>query len=302
MGKPKAPLLSLGAQGTLGDAVTFTRRRGTNIIQEKPVPTYRRTLAQVYQRWLYEDYAYLWTQQSEATKRAYAASGSREHLTGFQYWMKYNLTNLPDIAGWWKLDREAGGITTDSSRNGNDGVIIGASPVTGLIADGLSFDGINDWVNCGNDPSLNITTEDFTIECLLNPPGLQNNTWISRFAVADGYICTLTADGFVRARLTTSGVSLRFWAAAGYTAADFGQFRHFAWRKRGTVGSILKDGVDITTFTNVLQPMNPAVIDFGISPNGPWGWATGLMDNLIVYTRALDDTEILRHSERRYAL
>ena len=45
---------------------------------------------------------------------------------------------------------ESGNIAYDQSQYGNDGTIYGATRVRGLIGKALSFDGVDDYVDCGN--------------------------------------------------------------------------------------------------------------------------------------------------------
>ena len=57
----------------------------------------------------------------------------------------------------WKFDENTGTIASDSSGNGNDGTISGGAAWTaGKIGNALSFDGINDYVDAGNKPGLQI--------------------------------------------------------------------------------------------------------------------------------------------------
>lgn len=163
----KAPCLSLDARGSVGNALTFTKRRGQNIAEKKPELPYFLTLPSQYQRWLYQDYAHLWTQQSVATKRQYAIAGALRNLTGFQYWMSYQLEYLPDIAGYWKLDDNLGATVIDSSRNVNTGTLIGASPAVGAVGDALVFDGLNDEITLGNPTSLQLYNN-FTYKAWIN--------------------------------------------------------------------------------------------------------------------------------------
>ena len=61
------------------------------------------------------------------------------------------------LVGYWKFDEIKGGIAKDSSGNGNDGTIYGAEAIAGKTGQVLSFDGVNDYVDCGNNGSLKIT-------------------------------------------------------------------------------------------------------------------------------------------------
>lgn len=271
-----------------------------SVVRTRPVPSDPHSLAQAYQRWLYQDYAYRWTQLASATRAEYRSGGVAYHLTGFQYWMKYQLANLPDIAAWYKLDDNEGATTRDSSRNSNTATIIGASPATGLIGRALSFDGVNDKLTIPNSPSLNIRSA-ITIICYLQtswdtPTGFQEGHLVNKdkymlrahdlnkyfiFYIVDatvGFSCTTAlpqADPFsgcVVARY--DGLSLELFvngARSGLATAHVGQIDDSS-------ASPLLIGTD----------------------QGQLRWDKSIPDNIIIFNRALDDTEILRHSLRRY--
>ncbi|MFH1883455.1 MAG: PA14 domain-containing protein [Planctomycetota bacterium] len=63
-----------------------------------------------------------------------------------------------ELVGHWRFDEGSGNTAHDQSGNGNDGTLIN-DPVwaIGIINGALQFDGIDDHVNCGNGPSLNVT-------------------------------------------------------------------------------------------------------------------------------------------------
>ena len=46
----------------------------------------------------------------------------------------------------WKFDEASGGSATDSSSNGHTGTIVGAVRTPGQAGEGLSSDGVNDYV------------------------------------------------------------------------------------------------------------------------------------------------------------
>ena len=77
----------------------------------------------------------------------------------------------PSLVGWWRFDEGRGGIVKDWSGKGNDGRIHGARWVEGIFGFGLLFDGKDDYVNCGDSPSLRLT-EAITIEAWMKPRGL----------------------------------------------------------------------------------------------------------------------------------
>jgi alpha-tubulin suppressor-like RCC1 family protein len=64
------------------------------------------------------------------------------------------------LVGWWKLDEAAGDIAADSSGYGNDGTLIGGPQwVDGVEGGAIELDGIDDYIDCGNDASLDMTAE-----------------------------------------------------------------------------------------------------------------------------------------------
>lgn len=300
MAKTKTPFLSFGSQGSIGGALTSQKRGTSTLLRAKPTPSYRRTLSQQYQRWLYEDYAYLWRQQSEATRRIYAASGTRYHLTAFQYWMKYHLTHLPDIAGIWHLDTLSGGVTPDSSRHANHGSVIGAYTVPGIIDHAFFFDGINDIVNCGNDPSLQITTQITLLTSIyLNGVTAAYMSAISKVASSKGYALFFTTGSRTPVGAFYNGLD---WLSAisSSVALDLFKWYRLAYTYDGTThliyvkgiqrGSLVRDGGVANTTTDLT--LGAGGIGFRS--------LNGLQDNTIIYNRVLSPAEILRDAERRY--
>jgi hypothetical protein len=63
-----------------------------------------------------------------------------------------------ELVGHWRFDEGSGTTANDQSGNGNDGTLINDPTwAIGINNGALQFDGIDDHVNCGNDPSLNVT-------------------------------------------------------------------------------------------------------------------------------------------------
>ena len=66
------------------------------------------------------------------------------------------------IAGIWLFDEGSGDVAHNLSENGDDGKILGEPEwVDGVFGKALEFSG-SDSINCGNDPSLDLT-EEFTL-------------------------------------------------------------------------------------------------------------------------------------------
>lgn len=302
MSKLKNPLLSLDARNTLGESVTFARRRQVNIAEKKPIPTDPKTLAQIYQRWDYQDGIWAWKALSQAQKQVYQTAASRYHMTGFAYFMRGYLKNLPDLLGRWRLDEKTGAIAYDSSKNNHNGTIFGASPATGPIDGCYFFDGINDQIPIGIYPSLN--PDSFTLELFIKPQAvlgwrtLFGNHWPAAPGARRGY-------GF-----RTSGATLRATVAdgAGNEAVVFffplvaDTLFHIAMTHELNVAlSLYVDGdfVASTPITGITKGILPIII--GALP-GVAEWAWGDIDNVVLREGVLPAGQIKQHSERRYPL
>jgi len=76
--------------------------------------------------------------------------------------VRYHYNHGGPVAAW-DMDEGSGAKINDQSGNHNDGTISGATWTSGKYGSALQFDGVNDYVDCGNDASLNITSA-ITIE------------------------------------------------------------------------------------------------------------------------------------------
>jgi hypothetical protein len=83
--------------------------------------------------------------------------------------------------GYWHFDEGSGSIAYDSSEQGNNGTIYGATWTSGKVGGALEFDGIDDFVEVLDDPSLDITDE-ITIEAWVKPNNVDGyHTIVSKY-------------------------------------------------------------------------------------------------------------------------
>lgn len=296
----KNPLLSFGASGSLGESITFTKRRGQHLIEKKPELPYFLTLPVQYQRWLYQDYVYQWNLLTAAQKQVYASTGVRYHLTGFQYFMKYQLTNLPDLEGWWRLDAESQIINYDHSRNQFNGAVIGASPRTGLIAGALFFDNINDYCTTSFNPQAHISSGNpFTMMCFSNPTiGVDEGIMNCMDAVPNRFFININANQWIW------GIGSGVDAFTG-VVADLNQWQHIAlvYDVPASIVRLYKNGVlvySIPYVGNHTFPNLPLSIGAYNNNGVPFLYSGGEIDDCKMFNRVLDGTEIMRHSLRRW--
>ncbi|MBA7545728.1 hypothetical protein ES705_38100 [subsurface metagenome] len=300
MAKPKSPLLSFGARGTIADSLTFQKRGRTTIARTKPIPTDPYSLAQAYQRWDYQDYAYLWTLQSEAVKQTYRTRASRYHITGFSLWMREHLRDLPDLVGRWHLDELGGATVYDSSKQGNNGTIFGPTPTDGLIAGAYHFDGTNDYIDCGNNPVLNLLGLTVTFEAFVKTSTVVQIELLLKTGIGPYWIFTIRAEGTVWAQMWDGAKQMR---ASSIGVVNDGIWHHIAAVLENNVqAKAYIDGIDDSAAPTIqdLTPSAPTG-NMLIGSNAVSGnWFAGDADHIVIHNRVLDPTEILRHSKRRY--
>lgn len=302
MAKTKTPFLSLGSRGTVGGVLTSQKRGGDTILRKTPIPTDPYSLAQAYQRWDYRDYAYLWTLLSNSEKQIYRTRGSRYHITGFSQWMREQLKTLPDLAGRWHLDEKSGAIAHDSSKQGNNGIIIGASPAKGLIAGAYSFDGLNDNITI---PPYPHPLQSKSVICFFNAPAF---TGSFRYLWDFGYWTPPYGDiAYLNPNNNNATIYLRNTAAVVVSENSIpftpDQWNCLGYTWDGTTVIYYIKGVPTGTPDALAGTLGPASYSHYLgAQQAIWQPFLGRIDTTIAYIRALDRTEMTRWSKRRYPL
>ncbi len=95
MAKPKTPLLSVGARGTIGDTLTFQKRGQLTIARKKPIPENPRSEAQLAQRQVYRDAISAWHALTAEEKEAWR--GVCPGLSPYHCFMRSELTYVPPL-------------------------------------------------------------------------------------------------------------------------------------------------------------------------------------------------------------
>lgn len=97
MTKLKNPLLSLRAVGRLAKDIAFTRRRGVNIVEKKPIPEDAKSLAQLSWRHMYQKAIALWHALSASEKQEWESLARPKHMTGFAWFVSQALKPNPGL-------------------------------------------------------------------------------------------------------------------------------------------------------------------------------------------------------------
>ena len=95
MAKPKKPLLSLAARGSIADSLTFQKRGQATIAREKPTPENPRSEAQLAQRQVYRDAIDAWHALTAEEKEAWR--GVYPGLSPYHCFMRSELKYVPPL-------------------------------------------------------------------------------------------------------------------------------------------------------------------------------------------------------------
>ena len=181
MPKLFGPAMSLDAKGSLGKTVTFQKRPSGHTIYPYKKPGDREPFEsspkQKDQRGIIGLLTAHWQCMTEVQRTAWndLATSLKLQISGYHYWLRTaqkNLLQYHGLAGYWSFNRMVGAYTPDLSGNGNDGLFSPSYPSNcPVLIDSINkkfgkagqFDGIDNYVNCGNDASLN-STDAITIE------------------------------------------------------------------------------------------------------------------------------------------
>jgi len=131
MTRLKNPLFSLAASGSIGRVLTFIKRRGIALAENKPTPHDAQTQEQLTWRSMYQKCAILWTSLGTAEKVAWHALASPRGMSGFNYFQSQCLRPNPgiylplaggemkgdiDMEGYSVLDLPAPTLPADAAR------------------------------------------------------------------------------------------------------------------------------------------------------------------------------------------
>jgi hypothetical protein len=209
-----------------------------------------------------------------------------------------NCTPAPSgLLSWWRAEGNG-----NDAVNGNTAVLINGTGFTnGEVGQGFSFDGVNDELIVSNSPTINIGTNDFSIEGWIkafpNSTAYNLNTIIDkRFNQTIGYEFTLES-GSLHLRLSSTPGSDGTGGTEGPDLRD-GTFHHVAvsvTRSSSTGIVFYVDGAAVGAADPTSQQgslSNSAVMVIGEHSAGLNTYFDGVIDELSLYGRALSIAEI----------
>jgi hypothetical protein len=216
----------------------------------------------------------------------------------------------PDgLVSWWPGDGNA-----DDIQNGNDGTLQnGATFAQGLVGQAFSLDGIDDFVNVGNAPTLHVSAGNFTVEAWvkfnvegvfpdiddmsiadkISPEGINQNGWRLMRQRDNGHFWFCFGGGTINGcDFNDDRTGMNATSVRSTTVAQKNVWYH-------VVGILSSDQIAI--YVNGIREGEKArplftdthATDLLIGANAPEGaHLNGLVDEVAIYNRALSAAEI----------
>ena len=193
----------------------------------------------------------------------------------------------------------SGATCADLSGNSNDGTATGTTIVDGVFGKARSFNGTTDFVDCGNDSSLDIVST-ITVEVWMKADNAQVGDVVQP---AGKYNYQLVYDHSAAAFQGSFAIKADDWLnCGGPLSISHGVWHLFAGVYDGTYLKTYLDGAErlsnnigsvaIATGTSAFMVgANPSTSDAGIAFN----FFAGLADEPRIYSRALSADEMYLH-------
>lgn len=215
--------------------------------------------------------------------------------TGFDIVFELTQNKKEDVVGDWHFDENAGATAYDYSGWGNNGTINGAAWASGKYNPALSLDGSNDNVVVNDSDSLK--PDKVTLEAWVKrsgTPGTYKYIAGKHFSGNNGsYNLYTGGSGGLRFYI---GYSSTQWIPSPDAGAGIwdGNWHHIVGTYDGVKVRLYKDGVEVGSGTSATQSIDYNTDKFYIGSYGNGYYFSGLVDEVRVYSKALNGAEILQ--------
>jgi prepilin-type N-terminal cleavage/methylation domain-containing protein len=233
-------------------------------------------------------------------------SGSTDSATiakGKAYAQQVHALLGSNAVGVWNFDEGTGTTLIDISGYGNNGTLNKGANGTGLVwvdsdieGSAIQFDGVDDWIDCGNDPSLRNMGSAVTVEAWAKYNGYGDDGQSYSVIIVKGSPWTFLLENpsnKIRFRITVGGVDSN---AQDPTAHELNRWYHFVGTYDGSNVRIYKDGIQvgITPRTGAIAT-NDVTAKIGTYTGTTYNF-NGILDGIRIYAEALPATGI----QKRY--
>lgn len=205
----------------------------------------------------------------------------------------------PGLVGWWRFDEGTGSVAGDSSGNGNDGTIYGASWVTGKYGQALSFDGTSNYVSIPYNSVLNFGTGSFSVSAWIKTTDTSSGEHIilrkdlesqsPRRFYSIAYLGSTVAFGVYDSSVTPVSANV-----VSSISVNDGNWHYVVGVKDGLNYYIYIDSLQQGSYTETTPHNgdNTGNIKLGRYTETQGGYFKGSIDEARIYNRALSAAEV----------
>jgi hypothetical protein len=186
----------------------------------------------------------------------------------------------------------SGTTWNDMSGNNNNGTLINGPTFSSANGGSIIFDGIDDYINCGNNTILNLN-DNYTISIWLKTSTLINQAIIQRYlngGAYPGYSIDIN-------RTTTGTIDIYTggnWYINNGSNINNNTWNHIVFTINLTTATFYKN-TNSTSFSVVASTTNPNDTLFIGCLEGNTGFFSGNIAQTLIYNRALSAQEVLQN-------
>lgn len=210
-------------------------------------------------------------------------------------------TTTSGLVAHWSFN-EASGNALDSTASGNTGTLVGnATRVTGKVGNALSLDGSGDYVNCGDNGTLDFGTSNFTITAWIKTSSSANYPAI--ISKENGYgsygwnIVLENGTGKLRILIHADAGAYTFPSSPNLADGKW-HFIGFTWNNSASDIAGYVDGVSVGTYHifgySGINLVNALSVMIGMQADGSGNDFNGLIDEVKIYNRILSGGEMFQ--------
>ena len=209
----------------------------------------------------------------------------------------YNPGVDPSCVGYWSFDEGSGNTANDGSGDGNDGTLYNMDEndwVDGVRGGALEFDGVDDYVDIGNNPSLDVVGGYFTVEVWAKWSFISNNGQPWQIVQLGGFENKM----FIGVGKDADKVAFGHKNGGHPWHFDIGSgLNDGRWHQLATVKDLngyrfYIDGIDVGLGT---EGTASTYLDNNLIGTGAFNQFKGSIDEISIYDRALNASEIHAH-------
>ncbi len=205
----------------------------------------------------------------------------------------------PSLIGWWKLNEGYGNTALDDSGHGNHGNFVGDPQwVAGYDGYALDFDGSGDFLDCGANPSFEISgAVSITAWVKVGDVGIDHKVGGNQDGTNGGYKMTVYSNNRIEFEIRNSSNSSTLNRdVSGGTEIVEDVWYHVAGvysQRDGYIRTYVNGNLDRQLVTTEELGASPGTFYIGCEPfNTGSNNFNGVMDDVRLYSKALTQDEI----------